>query len=141
MSVVGMASVSSVDVEGRGQRHPLPPFRLHLCVLSNNTCPQKKKKKIPVLEGSASDPRMVSGAAAVTEARRLVTSSSSYQAYEHPSCLSPSPPQPALFRSLKFLSSCLMAACCGATCHIQRVHRPLCLGSDFLSNYALKSNA
>ena len=42
---------------------------LYLCVCPIIHVLQKKKKKIPVLEGSASDPRMVGGAAAVTEAR------------------------------------------------------------------------
>lgn len=81
MSVVGMASVSSVDVEG-GDRGIL----LHLKRIFV-FCPiirvLQKKKKIPVLKGSASDPEMVSGAAAVTEARAPGPSSSSYQAYEH----------------------------------------------------------
>ena len=63
-----MTSVSSVEAEGSGQGHPRPPFRLVSLCFVNHTCPPGKKK-IPLLAGSASDPRMVGGAAAVTRAR------------------------------------------------------------------------
>ena len=52
---------------GADRGTPAPHLGLYLCVLSIIRVLQEKK--IPLLAGSASDPRMVGGAAAVTKAR------------------------------------------------------------------------